>query len=417
MPLRTNCAPPIAKRRLGRYDLGVFRLFTLPRWIKLLAVVTCCAGVPAAARDVPAPGIPPQDAAPVALLVDISSGQVLHSRNPNRRFVPASITKVMTLFLAFELIEEGLLDPAQVMIVPPEIAKEWSGKGSTMFLQSNAQVSLAEMLTGIANVSANDASTLLAVKQAGSIESWTTAMTAKAHEIGMTNSHFATPNGWPDGGQTFTTASDLVTLAKAVTVRHPRKYSAYMGKPNFTYNGITQSNYDPLIGRVRGADGMKTGFTNEAGFGYLGTASRNGQRLVMIIAGARSNAERGRLARDYIEWGFDTYDRQRLYERGAVLANARVQDGAARTVNLVTDRTVFVNVPKGSAESENAGLQVKASYFGPLRAPIAEGQQVGVLEITIPGMEQAKVPLLAQSSVSKAGFFGRITNGFLGWFS
>ncbi|MEL7190466.1 MAG: D-alanyl-D-alanine carboxypeptidase family protein [Pseudomonadota bacterium] len=373
--------------------------------------------LPAVALDKVDNGIPSEDDAPIAMLVDVTSGQVLHERNPNRRFVPASITKVMTMFLAFELIEEGKLDPAQVMTVPADIAEEWSGKGSTMFVEAGDRLQLADMLTAIANVSANDAAFMLARAQAGSVEGWTQAMTAKAHELEMTNSHFATPNGWPDGGGTFTTAGDLVKLARALVTRHPAKFGAFMGKPAFTYNGITQSNYDPLIGRIAGADGIKTGFTNEAGFGYLGTAKRDGQRLVMVIAGARSNGERARLSLDYIEWGFSAFDRQRIYASGETVGQARVQDGATSRIDLVTDRPVFVNVPANSGRGQKARPDIRITYDGPLRAPIDEGQQIAMLEITIPGMEVARVPLLAKESIGQAGFFTRIYNGFAGWFS
>lgn len=383
-----------------------------------LAALLLLLAAPSIARDLARAGIPSEKDAPIAMLVDISSGQVLHQRNPNRRFVPASITKVMTMFLAFELIEEGKLSPAQVMTVSPEIAEEWSGKGSTMFVEAGDRLQLADMLTAIANVSANDAAFMLATQQAGSVDGWTQAMTAKAHQLDMTNSHFATPNGWPDGGGTFTTANDLVKLARALVTQHPAKYRAYMGKQTFTYNGITQNNYDPLIGRIRGADGIKTGFTNEAGFGYLGTAQRDGQRLVLVIAGARSNGERARLAREYIEWGFGAFDRQRMFASGQIIGQARVQDGSANRLDLVTDRPVYVNVPANSSVAgEGEKPAVRILYDGPVRAPISAGQKVAVLEISVPGMEVARVPLLAKTDVEKAGFFARIYNGFWGWFS
>lgn len=382
----------------------------------LVAIIGLLSG-PIYAKDMVGARVPSVEDAPIALLIDISSGQLLHARNPDRRFVPASITKVMTMYLAFELIEEGRLDPAQTFTVSPEIAEEWSGKGSSMFVQAGDQLQLSDMLTAIANVSANDASFMLATQQAGSVEDWTQAMTDEARKLGMTNSHFATPNGWPDEGATFVTANDLVILAKALISRHPRQYRAYMGKQQFTFNGITQTNYDPLIGRVEGADGIKTGFTNEAGFGYLGTVVRNGQRLVLVIAGARSNRERARLAREYVEWGFDAFDRQRLFAKGEVVGEARVQNGSTSRIELMTDRPVFVNVPANSTAKDGVSPSIRITYDGPIRAPINEGQKVATLEVTVPGMEIARVPLLAKSATSEAGFFARIYNGVLGWFS
>ena len=210
------------------------------------------------------PAVPTEAEAPIALLIDVTSGQVLHEREADRRFVPASITKAMTTFLAFELLEEGNLDPRQVMTIRPDTWREWSGKGSTMWLPADARVTVDEMLTAIANVSANDASVVLAEGQAGSVAAWTAMMNAKARELGMVNSHFGTPNGWPDEGRTFTSARDLAKLADAMVSRHPQKFARYVGKPEYRYNNITQYNRNPMIGRVQGADGIKTGYTNEA---------------------------------------------------------------------------------------------------------------------------------------------------------
>ncbi|MEM8726147.1 MAG: D-alanyl-D-alanine carboxypeptidase family protein [Pseudomonadota bacterium] len=365
----------------------------------------------AMARTNDGPAVPPESDVPIALLVDISSGQVLHARNADRRFVPASITKVMTTFLAFELIEDGALDTAQVITVSEETAREWSGKGSSMWVDPGDRILVADLLTGIANVSANDGAIVLAEGHAGSVEGWTAMMTAKAREIGMLASHFGTPNGWPDNGYTFTTANDLVTLARTMITRHPLKFANFVGRPGFSYNGRTQRNRDPITGQVDGADGIKTGYTNESGFGFLGTASRRGQRLVMVLGGAYSSSVRDRYARSYIEWGFSAFDRQRLFESEQVVGIARIQNGDRRELQLVTDRTVFVNVPEKATEA----LSARIFYDGPLRAPIAAGERVATLEITVPGMEPARLPLLAGTEVRKAGFFARITNAIARW--
>ncbi|MGB3469459.1 MAG: D-alanyl-D-alanine carboxypeptidase family protein [Erythrobacter sp.] len=373
------------------------------------AVVALALGTPALAQTA---AIPTEDDVPIALLVDVTSGQVLFARNADRRFVPASITKVMTLYLAFEMIEAGRLDLRQPVVVTPQVAGEWSGKGSSMFLQAEDRVQLSDLLKGIATVSANDASIVVAEKGAGSVAAWTAQMSATARSIGMEQSHFATPNGWPDGGQTFTTATDLVTLAGAIIRDHPKKYKEFIGLPGFRYGPIAQPNRDPLIGRIEGADGIKTGYTNEAGFGYLGTAKRGNQRLVMVVAGAYRNATRARSARSLMEWGFTAFDRQRLFAKGMSVGRARVQNGSASGVDLVTDRAVAVNVPKGKA----GDIRIAITYDGPLRAPIAAGEKVGVLEIQVPDMEPARVPLLAGTAVPKAGLMDRIANAFTGWF-
>jgi len=363
------------------------------------------------AQNQPAP-ISEEDV-PIAVLVDITSGQVLFSRDADRRFVPASITKTMTIYHAFELIEEGTLSPSQMMTMPDETWREWNGEGSTMWINAGDQVSVDDLLTGIANISANDGAIMLAQGHSGTVANWVAEMNGRARDLRMTNSHFGTPNGWPDEGFTFTTANDLVILAEAMVTRHPEKFGRYIGLPGFRYNGIEQPNHDPMIGRLDGADGIKTGYTNEAGFGYLGTAKRDGQRLVLVVAGVGRNAVRARSARALMEWGFTAFERKRLLGPGKSVGSARVQGGSLRAVDLVTDRAIFVNVPRGQAESTRVSIE----YDGPLRAPFNAGDEVATLVIDVPNMESARVPLLAADAVSEAGLFTRIFNGIAGWFS
>lgn len=392
--------------------LSRYTALLLPLAAALIAV-PAHAQVPKSESGAIVPAVPRANEAPVALLVDLSNGQVLHARNPDRRFIPASVTKVMTLYLAFELIEAGKLDPAQVFTMTPAIARDWRRKGSTMFLDINEQVRVDDLLIGIANVSGNDGAVVLATGQAGSIAAWTAEMNRTALALGMTGSHFGTPNGWPDEGRTFTTANDLVTLARAIIARHPDKFGYYIGRMGFDYKGIAQINHDPMIGRIAGADGIKTGFTNESGFSYLGTAQRNGQRLVLVLAGVENGRLRGRLARSYIEWGFSAFDRRQLFDAGAVVGTARVQDGSARRVPLVARGPVVINLPRGMRGEMTATIR----YEGPLRAPFTAGEQVAVLEVTAPGMARATIPLFTAEEVASAGPLDRIFNAFAGLFS
>ncbi len=369
------------------------------------------AAVPLAGPAVPA--VPTAAEAPVALLIDLGSGQVLHARNPDRRFMPASVTKVMTLYLAFELIEQGRLDPRQVFMMSPLVARDWRRKGSTMFLDAGERVRVDDLLLGIANVSANDGAAVLAEGQAGSLAAWTAAMNRTARTLGMTGSHFNTPNGWPDEGRTFTTANDLARLARAMITRHPDKFGYYIGRAGLDYKGIVQENHDPMIGRVPGADGIKTGFTNESGFSYLGTARRDGQRLVLVLAGVDNGRLRARVARDYIEWGFTAFERRQLFAPGAVIGTARVQDGSARDVALKAAGPVTIDVPHGSTGPLTATIH----YEGPLRAPLVAGREVAVLEVSAPGVAPARIPLYAAESVTTAGPFDRIVNAIAGIFA
>lgn len=388
-----------------------------PAFLAIFALLTALnpAAVHALARDKAEviPAVPAPSEAPVALMVDLGSGQVLHARAPDRRFMPASVTKVMTLYLAFELIESGRLDPAQVYAMSPVVARDWRRKGSTMFLDVGEQVRVDDLLLGIANVSANDGAAVLAEGQAGSVAAWVDEMNATATALGMTGSHFGTPNGWPDEGRTFTTANDLVRLARAMLARHPDKFGYYIGRSGFDYKGIVQVNHDPLIGRVAGADGIKTGFTNEAGFSYLGTAQRNGQRLVLVLAGVENGRLRARLARAYMEWGFSAFERRTLFANGAVVARARVQDGNARRVGLKAAGPLAINLPRGSKGDLTATLR----YDGPLRAPIKAGQEVATLEVTAAGVAPARIPLYAAEDVAIAGPIDRIVNAIAAVFS
>ncbi len=387
------------------------------RVLRLIALAALLVALPARAV-VPDPGalapaIPSAAEAPVALLIDLGSGQVLHARNPDRRFMPASVTKVMTLYLAFELMKAGNLDPRQVFVMRPEVARDWRRKGSTMFLDAGEQVRVEDLLLGIANVSANDGAAVLGDGQAGSVAAWTAQMNRTAWGLGMNGSHFNSPNGFPDEGKTFTTATDLATLARALITKHPDEFGYYIGRMGFAYKGIAQVNHDPMIGRVPGADGIKTGFTNESGFSYLGTARRNGQRLVLVLAGVENGRLRARLARSYVEWGFSAFERRQLFAPGAVVGEARVQDGNTRHIALKAAGPVAINLPRGST----APLSATIRYEGPLRAPIAAGQEIAILEVTAPGVSLARIPLYAAEAVKTAGPLDRIVNAVARLFS
>ncbi|MBD3730556.1 MAG: D-alanyl-D-alanine carboxypeptidase [Sphingomonadales bacterium] len=349
---------------------------------------------------------------PVALLAELPSGQVLYAREADRRFVPASVTKVMTVFSAFELIKAGKLDPGQAVLVDPDIADEWSGTGSTMFLKSGDEVLVDQLLHGITTISANDAAELLARKAGGSVKGWTDMMNANAIRLGMADSHFNTPNGWMDGGATFTTANDLLRLATALITRHPQLYRNYFGKPDYGYGGIAMRNHDPITGVVPGADGIKTGYTKQAGYNFLGSAQRGGRRLVMVLAGIEDPRDRSRIAREFIEWGFHDFTAHRIFDADQVIGHADVQGGVVGSVALVSQVPVMVSLPNAAGKP-----RLTIHYEGPLRAPIERGEQVAELEVAVPGMDAYRVPLVAAQTVGEAGFARRIFNGMMGWFA
>ncbi|UVI38879.1 D-alanyl-D-alanine carboxypeptidase family protein [Qipengyuania spongiae] len=377
----------------------------------LLACAAFCTIIPAQAAEPIRPAIPSPEDAPIALLVDLSTGQTLFSRDEDRRFMPASITKVMTTFLAFEWMEGGRLFPQQVFTIRPETHREWYAKGSNMFLPADARITADELVHGITTVSANDAAVVLAEGAAGSVDDWLAAMNAKAREIGMRDSHFGTPNGWMDEGHTFVTAHDLATLARAMIIRHPSKYRHFVGAEGLEYNGVIQRNHDPISGVVEGADGIKTGFTNQAGYGFLGSAERNGRRLVMVVAASPTSRGRNDAARAFMEWGFSAFDDQVLFKTEERIGTADVQDGALRQVGLVAKAPVRVALPQGT----QAKIDLAIRYDGPLKAPVAEGAEVARLVVSLDGRPINTIPLVAESSVLEATVLQRVFNGIAGW--
>ncbi|TIX50056.1 D-alanyl-D-alanine carboxypeptidase family protein [Alteraurantiacibacter aquimixticola] len=368
------------------------------------------AASPAASASAPAP-VPVE--VPIALIVDISTGQTLFAREEERRFVPASVVKVMTAYTAFGLIEEGRITPATPFQVSQELADEWSGEGSTMFLKAGDRPTFGELLLGATTVSGNDASVAIAMATTGSLESWIALMNANAAELGMRNTHFGSANGYPDEGRTFTSARDLAVLAEALVTRHPDLYRRYFGRRTFSWNGITQQNHEPLTGRVEGADGIKTGFTNEAGNTLVGSGERDGRRLVLVLAGVADYDMRGDVGRALLEWGFSDFETRPLAGAGTPMGTALVQDGASSRVSLRLPRDLALSLPLDS----NGAITAAIRYNGPLMAPIAEGDTVAQLRVSVEGMEPFDVPLEAAENVGEANFLQRIVNGLRGLFT
>ena len=381
----------------------------MPRLVCLAPLLLAASSVGHAS----APAIPSAAEAPIAYLYDVSSGQVLFEREADRRFMPASIVKAMTTYLAFEWLKSGRLDARQRYLMDAKTFGEWGGRGSTMYLSANSLTSVDRLLAGITAVSANDGSAVLAKGAAQSVTGWTRSMNAKAAELGMADSRFNTPNGWMDEGQTFTTARDLGRLGAALATRHPELYARYIGRPELTHNGIRQYNHDPITGRIEGADGIKTGYTNQAGHGFLGSAERDGRRLVMVVATSPRQSARNHAARSLMEWGFAAFESRRLFEAGAIVAKAQVQGGASRTVGLTARDPVRLSVRRGT----DPAIRVELQYDGPLIAPVEEGEEVARLVTFLESEEVGQVPLFASEAVGTAGPFAAIRNALASWLS
>jgi len=363
---------------------------------------------PIVLRPRTAPPVP--DEIPVALLIDLSSGQTLFSREADRRFVPASVTKVMTAYTAFRLIEQGKIAPQAQVTVSQDLADVWSGEGSSMFLKAGDRVTMDELLLGVTTVSANDGAVALALAAVGSLDAWLALMNRNAAELGMRDTHFGTPNGWPDEGQTYTSARDLTILAEALTTRYPDLYRRYFGRRGMKYGAITQANHDPVTGVVEGADGIKTGFTRQSGYNFLGSAERDGRRLVMVIAAAPTAPIRNKTARDLLRWGFEAFESRAILPAGMQVGHIQVQNGAEGEVALRTERPVLASVPQASADR----VRLSIRYRGPVEAPIARGQQVAFLHVEVPGQQPHDVPLVAAEPVERANALERLRNGLVG---
>jgi len=367
-----------------------------------------------------APARAPQFDTPakVAFLIDLSSGAILYDKNGNVRMPPASMAKMMTTDVAFELIDSGKLPLTKMCTVRPETWQKWHGPqaGSTMFLSANEQVSVENLLHGIVTLSGNDASVVLAECISGTEEAFTDQMNALAKKIGLTNSHFGTANGWPDNGVTYVSARDLATLARYEIENHFGLYKKFYSQPSFTWGktlgsgqDITQANRNPILGKIPGADGLKTGHTDEAGYGFTGSAEQNGRRLIEVLAGMSSWNERVQESTRLMQWGFGAWQTKPLFKKGAEIAKAGVQMGSSSEVTLVAPRDLAVTIPAGLSLTNQ--MRVKVRYNGPIKAPIKKGDEIAQLVVTTGDTAPQIVPLVAGEDVGEAGFFGRAWYG------
>ena len=343
------------------------------------AILLATAAALSLTSTAPAKAPPFDTPAPIAYLVDLSSGAVLLSKNADQRIPPASMAKMMTTNVAFELIDRGDLSLSKMCTVRPETWERWHGPkaGSTMFLSPGEQVSVENLLHGIVTLSGNDASVVLAECIAGTEEAFANVMNENGERLGLTNSHFGNSNGWPDEGRTYVTARDLATLARAEIEKHPKLYKKFYSQTSFTWGktmgsgaNITKGNRNPLLGRVAGADGLKTGHTDEAGYGFTGSAEQNGRRLIMVIAGLDSFNQRIGESVRLMQWGFNAWQSKPLFKAGTNVGSAQVQMGSSREVPLVAERDLAVTIPAGVLSKVGS---MKIRYQGPVMAPFAKG--------------------------------------------
>jgi D-alanyl-D-alanine carboxypeptidase (penicillin-binding protein 5/6) len=354
--------------------------------------------------------------APYAYLKDMSTGTILYSKGADTRIPPASMGKMMTVYVAFNLLKSGEAQLNQTVTVRPETWRKWHSQGSTMFLSANEQVSVNDLLHGIVTLSGNDACVVLAEGLAGSEQGFVDLMNRTAAKLGLKGSQFANTNGWPDPNE-YVTARDLATIAEATIRDHPEMYKAFYGKESFTWGktlgegkAITQPNRNPILGKVRGADGLKTGHTEEAGYGFTGSAVQDGRRLVMVVGGLDSFNGRVSAATDFMNWGFSAWTRIPVLKAGASAGNAPVIGGTEPQISLVAPRDLFVLVPRGLAGERKRRMVLD----GPITAPIAKGQKLGTLVVAVPGRGETRLPLVAAAAMEEAGMFKKAWNWLTG---
>lgn len=351
--------------------------------------------------------------APFAFLISADTGTVLFEKNADEPMPPSSMGKMMTVYVAFEMIKKGTVKLDDTITVSPETWRKWNNQGSTMFLSPGQQVTVEDLLHGIVTVSGNDACVVLAEGLAGSEEAYVELMNETAKKMGLKNTHFANTTGWPDPNE-YASARDLAVIALRTIRDFPDLYKQFYGVPSFTFGQtmsgkpITQPNRNPILGKVAGADGVKTGHTEAAGYGFTGSAVQNGQRLVMVLNGLPSMAARTNESIKILEWGFRTFQTYRVAKQGTVVDNAPVWLGSADTVPLVLPQDAAITTPRASRDK----ITVKVTYTSPIPAPIKKGQKVADLVLSAPGQKPVTYPLVAGEAVEEAGFFGRAWAGF-----
>ncbi|MBC7905840.1 MAG: D-alanyl-D-alanine carboxypeptidase [Rhodospirillaceae bacterium] len=339
-----------------------------------------------------------------AVLLDYKTGTVLLDKNADELMVPSSMSKLMTAYLVFEKLKEGSWKLSDHLPVSETVWKKHvKSGGSLMFLPIGSTASVDALIHGVIIQSGNDACSVLAEAYAGNEEAFAEEATRRAHQLGMRNSTFKNASGWPEP-EHLTTAHDLSILARRLIADFPEYFPIY-SKREFMFNGIKQGNRNPLLYAVSGADGLKTGHTEAAGYGLVGTVKRGDRRVIMVLNGMKSMKERAEESARLIEWAFREFDNYALFKAGDVVADADVWLGDAATVPLVAGDKLEATMPRKSRRE----MKVTAVYSGPIAAPIKKGQPVGKLVITAPGVATVEMPLLAGADVNKLGFMGRMS--------
>ncbi len=360
-----------------------------------------------AASSLIAVAAPPQITAPHALLVEAETGSVLFEKQADDTVAPASLAKLMTLAVTFDALAAGeiTLDTG-FRISDNAWRKGGAASGaSTMFAVQGSTIRVEDLLRGVIVQSGNDAAIAIAEGMAGSEAAFAERMNAEAARIGLTGSHFVNPTGLPEPGQ-FVTARDMAILAIYLLDTHP-EFLPIFSEREFTWSEITQRNRNPLLGRV-GVDGMGTGYTEEAGYGLVATALRDGRRLIAVLGGAATEAERSDVARRLIEWGYSAFAMTTVFRAGEILGEAELFGGEVATVAIQIERDFELLLPT----TEIGRVEARIVYSAPVPVPVAEGAEIGYVQILLDGQELARRPVHAARSVAMGPLLDRAGDAF-----
>jgi D-alanyl-D-alanine carboxypeptidase (penicillin-binding protein 5/6) len=379
------------------------RLRSLPLLIAFLAAVPLAA-TPLAAH---AAAAPPYDIqAKQAIMVDYTTGTVLMEKNPDEHMTPSSMTKMMTDYVVFDALKKKAMKLDEELTVSE---RAWKMGGSTMFLKVGDRVKVEDLLKGTIIVSGNDACVALAEGLGGSVEGFANMMNDMAARLGMKNSHFMNPHGLAEEGH-YSSARDLSILATHI-IRDFPEYYPYYSQREFAYGEnlktgapITQQNRNPTLGYVDGVDGLKTGYTEQGGYGVTVSGKRGNTRLILVINGLPSAQARATESRGLMEWGFRNFDTYTLLKAGTVIEEAPVWLGVKAKVGLTVAKDVTLTLSREA----KMGAKAHIKYTAPIKAGTKKGTQVGLVTVTLPGMDEIQVPLVVAEDVQKVGALGKI---------
>ena len=347
-----------------------------------------------------------------ALLMDSDTGYVMLNKDADVTMPPASMSKLMTVYLIFEQLKSGKLTLDSTFTVSENAWRKGGVKSgsSTMFLNPNEQVKIKDLIRGIIIQSGNDACIVAAEGIAGSEEAFAELMTRKAKDLGLNNSSFKNATGLPEQGHEMS-SFDLAKLARALIRDFPEYYPIYSEK-EFTYNKIKQGNRNPLLYEVQGADGLKTGHTSVSGFGLTGSVKTpDGRRLIMVINGLKSMADRRQESKRLIGWGMGSFENVSMYKKGDIVDQIPVWLGIQKQVAVTISNDVSVTVPKGGTPDIKAEIR----YNSPVTAPVQKGQKLGTVIVRGPDNQVKTADLIAVADVAKVGYFGKLKAVISSW--